>query len=53
MIYDHLNDNQIYKKIDKTCKNKEINKITRSPRTTIVCFLCAKRSRLTYETNLG
>ena len=43
MVYDHLNDKQIYKKIDKTCKNKEINKIARSPRTTIVCFLCTNR----------
>ena len=43
MVYDHLNDKQIYKKIDKICKNKEINKIARSPRTTIVCFLCTNR----------
>ena len=27
MIYDHLNDNQIYNKTDSTCDNKVMNKI--------------------------
>lgn len=31
MVYDRLNDNQLYKKTDTTCDNKVINKIKKLP----------------------
>ena len=29
MVYDHLNNNQIYKETDRTCDNEVMNKIKR------------------------